>query len=93
MKAERPWKIVIVLWEDAAVMESRWTDLDELEEDLQQDSAFCVTLGFLVEDNEERITVCMTDGSDQVGPYCTIPKSCVKKMEILRNGNQEDNSA
>ena len=43
----------------------------------------CQTVGWLLEINEHRLTVTMTDGESSVGPYTTIPKGCIKSVSYL----------
>ena len=85
-------KMVLVVWIDAECMEERWSDLDAVRDDLDAELQPCLTVGWLLEINEQRLTVTMTDGESSVGPYTTIPKGCIKSVSYLTATSQSENA-
>lgn len=74
-------KLVVIKWIDAECKESRWSDLDDTLEDLNNKIEPCVTAGFVLKDTPQFLAVTLTDGIDCCGPYIQIPKCCV--IEVL----------
>ena len=70
-------KLVVVKWVDAECQESRWNDLDETLEELDNDIEPCITAGFILKDTPQFLAVTLTDGIDCCGPFVQIPKSCI----------------
>ena len=81
-------KKVLVIWDDAEVAEERWSDLDEAKREALEPVPSCTTLGFVLAETADRLVLTQTDGVDCVGPYISIPKSCIVEMVEL-NGYQE----
>ena len=76
-------KILRVVWNDAEVCEDRWTDIEEAKREAVQPVASCTTVGFLLAETTERLCLTLTDGVDCVGPYISIPKTCVVSVVEL----------
>lgn len=73
-------RLVVVKWIDAECQESRWNDLDDVEDELKGDILPCITAGFVVKDTPQFLAVTLTDGGDCCGPYVQIPKPCITNI-------------
>ncbi len=76
-------KLVLLHWKDAVTPTQGWTDINELETELAE----CVSVGFVVEENDETITIVshMTgdkEGTDIDGSL-VLDKSWIKHREDL----------
>ena len=76
-------KRVLLHWKDAVTPTQGWTDINELETELAE----CVSVGFVVEENNETITIVshMTgdnEGTDIDGSL-VLDKSWIKHREDL----------
>ena len=76
-------KLVLVHWEDAITPTDGWTDITELKSEL----ADCVSVGFLVEENDRTITIVShvsgdEDGTDIDGSL-VLDKAWIKERQDL----------
>ena len=76
-------KLVLVHWEDAITPTDGWTDITELKSEL----ADCVSVGFLVEENDRTITIVShvsgdEDGTDIDGSL-VLDKTWIKERQDL----------
>ena len=76
-------KLVLVHWEDAITPTDGWTDITELKSAL----ADCVSVGFLVEENDRTITIVShvsgdEDGTDIDGSL-VLDKAWIKERQDL----------
>lgn len=88
MKAE---KVVKVRWIDSVSDNGRWT----LAEDIDMKPAECTTYGFLVEANEEFITVAQTLGMEPE-QYCQmmcIPQKAITHLLVIEDHSKQDGGA
>ena len=69
-------RLIVVKWIDAECEESRWNDLDETVEELNDPIVPCITAGFLLKDTPQFLAITLTDGVTCCGPYIQIPKCC-----------------
>jgi hypothetical protein len=74
-------KRVRIKWIDAECQEDRWTDIEEAIESCKASLQPCVTIGFLIYDHPQHVTVALTYGVDSVGPHITIPRGCILEQE------------
>jgi len=65
---------------------SRWELTDELDE---LEPMICYTVGFLLDDQEDFITVALSVGLNQVLGRLTIPKASILNMVILSESDSE----
>ena len=70
-------RLVVVKWIDAECQESRWNDLEETLEELNEKIQPCITAGFLLKDTPQFLAVTLTDGIDCCGPFVQIPRCCI----------------
>ena len=76
--------IVKVKWVDSQGLSPDW----ELKDGLEQLRVVYVTsVGFLLEDREDYITILQSDSDKQVLGRLTIPRGCVKNMDVLEQDN------
>ena len=54
-------RLVVVKWIDAECQESRWNDLEETLEELNEEIQPCVTAGFLLKDTPQFLAITLTD--------------------------------
>ena len=76
------WKFVKIEWEDAA-SESAWITEKHL-----PDLAKFITIGWLVQETDRRMTIAASygvtkDGEMQVGECISIPRACVLSVQEL----------
>ncbi len=74
--------IVLVEWLDSKGME-RWEYLDEIE---PIPPCKCYSVGFLIDKNDEYITLALGLSDTQVLGRTTIPAGCIKNIKKLRDG-------
>lgn len=80
------FKMVMVKWMDSGG-NSRWIDLAQAEKDKVCEIE---TIGYLIVDNNEQITVGQSwdEGNKCVNAIITIPKFAVKSIESLRKSSR-----
>jgi len=76
-------KITLIHWEDAISPTSGWTDINEVSTDLAE----CVSVGFVIEENDKTITIVShitgdDDGTDVDGSL-VLDKTWIKRREDL----------
>lgn len=74
-------KIVLIEWRDASSHSVRWTDKKDFE-DAYADH--CVSIGVLLRETDEEITVCLSLSESCYSQAITIPKGCMKRIRVLR---------
>lgn len=75
-------KLVMVRWTDTAGLHG-WASREERLRDTGL--AECVTVGFVLEDNDQYLTVAESlSDDDHVGCTSSIPKSAITAVETLR---------
>ena len=76
-------KLVLVHWEDAITPTDGWTDITELKSEL----ANCVSVGFLVEENDRTITIVSHVSGDEEGTdidgSLVLDKAWIKERQDL----------
>ena len=73
-------KLVMIRWVDSAFLHG-WVDRDSVKTHQPSD---CVSVGLLVNEGKEHITIVQSASKEQVGDGLTIPKCCIKKMWQLK---------
>ena len=88
MKAE---KVVKVLWKDSMSDTGRWT----LAEDIDMKPSECTTFGFLVEANEDFITVAQTlcMEPEQYCQMMCIPQKAITHLLVIEDHSKQDGVA
>lgn len=76
-------EFVRIIWLDAIVSEDRWTDVDEARAYAREELRSCETVGLLLFECQQHISVCLTDGRDCVGPTIKIPRGCIVSKEVI----------
>jgi hypothetical protein len=76
-------KIVEVIWNDSKGVTSGWEPKDELE---QLKPVHINSVGYLLEDREDYVTILQSDSADEVVGRMTIPKGCIRDMNVIREG-------
>jgi len=71
--------IVLIEWIDSRGTE-RWEYLDEIEPMLPGE---CLSVGFIIEDNDDYTTIAMAVTDTQVLARMTIPAGCIKRIKVL----------
>lgn len=76
-------KLILVRWEDAITPTDGWTDITELKSEL----ADCVSVGFLVEENDKTITIVSHISGDEertdIDGSLVLDKTWVKQRQDL----------
>ena len=87
MAAKLKYRVVVVSWVDSE-HHSDWDNLSEVLE--SQGSLECLSAGFVIADNEDRIILATSISADaeeneeQVSAYITIPKRAILWVKELR---------
>lgn len=74
---------VRVTWIDAECQEDRWSDTSDAIDACKSELEPCVTLGFLLFEHNQHLTIALTVGGDSVGPHITIPRGCITEIESI----------
>lgn len=72
-------KIVEVQWNDSCALTEVWVSKRDLEE-ITLTTAECVTVGYVVQENEESISLAQSINDNQFGKIFTIPKGCITEI-------------
>lgn len=83
--ATKKWpisRIVEIHWKDACGR-GGWGSVQEY---MQHSTASVMTVGYLLKDESDQVTVCTSQGIDidDVNQAISIPKAWVKSMKVLR---------
>ncbi len=75
-------KIVRIEWEDSC-SDDAWQSREKA---LTHSPSKCRTVGFLLKKDKKEVTVAgnLSDTTTQVGMLMSIPRSCIKKITILK---------
>ena len=76
-------EIVLIEWLDSKGLE-RWEYLEDLEPLLP---ARCLTVGFLLDDKPDYVTIALGISDTQVLGRMTIPKGCISKIKSIEDTN------
>jgi len=72
-------EIVLIEWVDSKGLE-RWEYLDEIE---PIPPCICYSVGFLIEDNKDYLTIALGLSETQVLGRTTIPAGCIRNIRKL----------
>ncbi len=75
-------KIVEVQWNDSCALSEVWVSKRDLEE-ITLTPSDCCTVGYLIQENEESISVAQSINDNQFGKIFTIPLGCVHRIREL----------
>lgn len=80
--------IVEVVWIDSTATE-RWITLEEMNAALDDDTLECRSAGYLLRDQDDRITILLSQSScGNVANAITIPRSAIRKMSVLKSSTK-----
>lgn len=74
------YKIVKIDWIDSCIGPAGWGEKEDYE---NVTIVKCTTVGFVVQETKEHITIANTVNEDQLLGVVTIPKCCIKKKKQL----------
>lgn len=74
-------RLVLIEWLDSKGITTAWEYLDEVE---PMPPTLCYSVGFLVADTDQYVTVAQAMSDNQVLGRTTIPKCSIQKMETLK---------
>jgi len=72
-------KEVKVFWEDSKAYGNEWYDVEEVE---HFDIVHCVSKGFIVQEDKQKIKLAQTFGGDCYLNFVIIPKGCITKLIV-----------
>ncbi len=75
--------IVLVHWLDSALDDSRWCSRDEAQ---SLEPASCLSVGWLMALDEDRLVLAASWSPDEVGEVVAIPRACVIAIYKLATG-------
>lgn len=79
--------LILIEWLDpASAMDSGWKDIEELKE--QARPVMMKSVGWVLDETEEYLLLAAHIGSDQCDGDLVVPRSCVVRVEILRDGGE-----
>lgn len=74
-------KIIIIKWLDSKAAPHEWEYRDDLG---TLEPVTCTTLGFIVKETKDYITIAHTISDNQVLGRITIPRGCIKNKTSIR---------
>lgn len=80
-------KLVKITWLDAFhPVNCKWTDLEELEEFIKDESFIAENVGWIVHKNKDMTTIAsmVADSGGQVSHIERIPNGCIKEIKQLK---------
>lgn len=80
-------KIVEVSWVDSCSYREVWINKDLLK-DVPFTPSECTTVGYLINDGKESVTVAQSTNDTEYGKLFTIPRGCIKEINELDYGDQ-----
>jgi len=82
-------KVVLIKWLDAeSSAEERWMPLEEAYEYATEKLELCRTVGFLMADRNDHVTIATSNGADVIGTIWKIPKGMIKEMTVIYELNE-----
>ncbi len=72
--------IILVEWRDSAFQPSVWEFIEDIEPLVD---VHCTSVGFLLEETDEYITIALAISKTQVLGRTTIPKGCIVSWKVL----------
>lgn len=80
---KQTYPLVLIEWEDAYTGDHDWFKLDTLPDAVLPLNV--MTAGFLVQANNERVTLAQSFSHDSAACLWTIPRKMIRSMTKLRN--------
>lgn len=74
------YRKVLIKWVDSKGVSNCWELLDELE---PMQPCLCLSIGFIIEDTKEYVTIAQSMEESQVCGRMTIPKCAIKSIQDL----------
>ena len=74
-------RIVQITWLDSKGITAQWEFKDDIE---PIPPAVCVSVGFLIDETKEYITIVQSDSPEQILGRLTIPRAVIKKRKYLK---------
>ena len=81
MSEETRLRLVKINWVDSRGVQSHWAHLSDQETSICR----CVSVGFVMAENDEFIDIAPHHAGDQTCGNMTIPKVCITKIEDIAN--------
>lgn len=78
---ERRFKLVMIHWVDSSSRRGVWNPLEDLQ--INNDLLECVSVGFLVHESQDSVTLVSHLTAQQGGGDMTIPKVAVTKTQYI----------
>ncbi len=72
--------IALVTWVDSRASEKSWEKPDTARE---FDVADCLTVGYVLDNGKDKLTLAMCIADNAVNGVLSIPKACIKSVDIL----------
>ena len=80
-----PSRVAIIEWIDVEDHTSgEWVDREEMKMDASEPFSKIRTVGFVVENNADRISLCMTWGQEDTSGVLNIPRSLIRGIQIVQ---------
>ena len=80
-----PDRIAIIEWINVEDHTSGgWIDQEQMRSDAEEPFAKIRTVGFVVENNADRISLCMTWGQEDTSGVLNIPRSLIRGIQIVQ---------
>lgn len=77
------YPIIRITWRDATGVDEGWLDLEDV---LKQNLSTIHTVGMLIADTDEYVTIALSYDEDNknIAGYLTIPRVCITTIEHLQ---------
>ena len=73
-------KIVYIEWVDSTRLDG-WNNKETIK---KNGLSFIKSIGYLIKKNNKKVTICHSNGSDEMLGILHIPKGCIKKIKIIK---------
>jgi hypothetical protein len=73
-------KIVEIQWVDSTAEVDVWEQKDDYSRELEP----IKTIGYLIEQDKDKVIICQSVSDSQYGQTFRIPKGCIKKIKTIK---------
>jgi len=80
-------KIVEIKWVDSCSYAEVWVNKEHVSE-VPFSPSDCATVGYLIQEDEDCITIAQSINDNQYGKLFTIPRGCIEEINELDYGDQ-----
>jgi len=83
-------KVVLIKWLDAeSSADERWMPLDEAYEYATEKLKPCYSVGFLMAERNDHVTIATSNGADVIGTIWKIPRGMIEEIIVIHELKDE----